>query len=393
MVERKLYKTLKNHLNEKQILVITGLRRVGKSTLLKRLLTESPTKNKLYFDLERIENQRIFNQDSYLEIERTIELMGFDFSQPGVIAIDEIQMVKNIPSILKVLYDDYGTKFIVTGSSSFYLRNHFSESLAGRKNIFELNPLDFEEFLWFKNIETQRIQKEKMQPFLDMYFTQFNALYEEFIQFGGFPEVVLATSNEAKERYLMDILNSHIDLDVRLLGDISFSDLLYQLIRLLANRVGSKIDYTKIGSLTGIPRAKVKEYILLLEHTYLIKRIPPFVNGIDKEITKANKLYFTDTGLLRICGQNSSGALFENVIAQQLSLKGELAYYEKTTGTEIDFILNKEIAFEVKETPTSSDQQTLKRRATPLNLKEMQLIGRRKPLSGYKYFLWGGNIF
>lgn len=125
------------------------------------------------------------------------------------------------------------------------------------------------------------------------------------------------------------------------MGDVSSSDLLYKLILLLANRVGSKLDYSKIASLLGIHRLKVKEYILLLEHTYLIHTIKPFTKGIDKEISKQPKIYFSDTGLLQVCGQTSSGVIFENAIACQLKNLGEVNYYEKSSGSEIDFILDK----------------------------------------------------
>ena len=393
MFTRKIYSILENHLSKKQVTVITGLRRVGKSTALKYLYDKAKTNNKIYLDLERIENQNIFLQNSYKDIERSLELLGFDFSQPGIIGLDEIQMAKNSSSVIKALYDDYGVKFIVTGSSSFYLKNHFSESLAGRKRIFEMYPLDFEEFLQFKDVNTKKIQKEKFKTFLPTYYDLYKPKYEEFIRFGGFPEVVLAENTDDKTAYLKDILNSHIELDVKLLGDVSSSDVLYKLILLLANRVGSKIDYSKIGNLLGINRLKVKEYILLLEYTYLIKTIKPFTKGIDKEITKQPKIFFADTGLLQICGQTSSGAIFENMIAHQLALIGEINFYEKSSGTEIDFILDKKTAVEVKETLSSFDIKSLQKRSKPLELEQNILIGRELAPSGFKDFVWGGNIF
>lgn len=393
MFARKMYPILENHLSQKQVTVITGLRRVGKSTALRYLLNKADIKNKIYIDLERLENQNIFLQNSYKDIERAIELLGFDFAAPGIIAIDEIQMTKNSSSVIKALYDEYGTKFIVTGSSSFYIKNHFSESLAGRKRIFEMNPLDFEEFLWFKEIDTKPIQKERMKTFLPMYYNLYKKWYEEYVLYGGFPEVIIAPNGEDKQAYLKDILNSHIELDVKLLGDVSSSDILYKLILLLANRVGSKLDYTKIASLLGINRMKVKDYILLLEYTYLIRTFTPFTKGIDKEITKQPKLYFSDTGLLQVCGQNSSGAIFENAIANQLYNIGEVNFYEKSSGTEIDFILDKKTAIEVKETPSEFDLKTLERRAKPLELETNFLIGRNVAPSGYGNFIWGGNVF
>lgn len=125
MFTRKIYPVLENHLTKKQVTVITGLRRVGKSTALKHLYNNALTANKIYLDLERIENQNIFLQNSYKDIERSIELLGYDFSQPGIIGLDEIQMAKNSSSVIKALYDEYGVKFIVTGSSSFYLKNRY----------------------------------------------------------------------------------------------------------------------------------------------------------------------------------------------------------------------------------------------------------------------------
>jgi uncharacterized protein len=392
MFVRKIYLELENHMTKKQVTVITGMRRVGKSTALKYLIKQAQTENKVYLDLERIENQNLFAQNSYSDIERSIELLGFDFSKPGIIAIDEIQMSKNSSSVIKSLYDTYGIKFIVTGSSSFYIKNHFSESLAGRKKIFEMFPLDFEEFLIFKNQNPKNLQKEKWKSFLPTFYNLYKPFYEEYIQFGGFPEVVLAETAQEKTDYLKDVLNAQIELDIKLLGDVNSSDDLYKLIFLLANRVGSKVDYSKIGSLLGINRLKVKEYILLLEHTFLIKNIKPFTKGIDKEITKQTKVFFTDTGLLQICGQLSSGSIFENAIASQLCQIGEVNYYEKSSGTEIDFILDKKTAIEAKETPSDFDFKTLQRRAAPLGITHCLLIGRNPSAAAYHDFVWGGNV-
>lgn len=256
-----------------------------------------------------------------------------------------------------------------------------------------MKPLDFEEFVLFKGKKTTQLQKEKWKPFLPTYYNLYKELYEEFIAYGGFPEVVLEEDVTQKTDLLKDILNSHIELDIKLLGDLNASIDLYKLILLLANRVGSKIDYTKIAALLGINRFKVKEYILLLEHTYLICTIAPFTKGIDKEITKSEKIYFTDTGLLNICGKIGSGAMFENAIATQLLQLGKVNYFEKSSGTEIDFIYNDETAIEVKETPSEYDLKTAIKRAKPLKIENAMVIGRNPAPSGYSQFIWGGNVF
>lgn len=393
MIQRKLFSQLEAHLNKKQVTVITGLRRVGKSTALHFLLEKVPHTNKLFLDFERVENRVLFNQQSYAEIERGLEALGLNLSQPAVLAIDEIQLAPNSTSVIKSLYDTFGIKIIATGSSTFYLRNHFSESLAGRKQIFEMWPLDFEEYLWFKGVDTTRLQQESFKNFLPAFYNLWNGYYQDYLSFGGFPEVVLSDSKDDKVSYLKDILNSYIELDIRLLSDFSASENLYKLIRLLANRVGSKIDYTKLAGITGLNRNKVKDYITLLEHTYFIRLVKVFTSGIDKEINKQPKIYFTDTGLLQICGQISSGAVFENSVAAQLAMKGEINYFEKSAGSEIDFILDRKTAFEVKETCTVSDLRSLATRSSLINLNNYHLAGRSLAGSGFDEFIWGGNIF
>ena len=393
MYLRKIYSELEEHLAKKQVTVITGLRRVGKSTALKHLYKVYTSKNKVYLDLERMENRRILQLDNYKHIEQAIEAMGFDFKKPGLIALDEIQTVKNIPSVVKSLYDDYGTKFIVTVSSSFYLKNHFSESLAGRKKIINMFPLDFEEYLDFKAVKKPNFGLQSWKEFNHTFYDLYKSFYDEYIVYGGLPEVALAKNEKDKIDYLKDILQSHIELDIMLLGDMSASDNLYKLILLLANRVGSKLDVSKIATFLGVNRAKVNDYILLLEATYLIRLVRPFTSGKDKEITKAPKLYFTDNGLLNLCGRISSRAQFENMVNNQLSSQGELNYYERATGTEIDFIFNKKIAVEVKEIPIPQDLSQLKVRAEKTGLSETILVGKNDAPKGFNRYLWGGCIF
>lgn len=393
MFQRKTFSLLERHLSKKQVTVITGMRRVGKSTALKYLLGKIEHSNKLYLDFERIENRVLFNEQSYNDIERGLTALGLDLNKPAVLALDEIQLVPNSTSVIKSLYDKYEIKFLVTGSSSFYLKNHFSESLAGRKQIFEMWPLDFQEYLSFKGVDSSRVNNERLSPFLFTFYDLWKGHYQDFIRFGGFPEVVLAETSEDKENYLKDILNAYIELDIRLLSDFSVSDTLYKLILLLANRVGSRLDYSKLSSLIGINRHKIKDYIHLLEYTYIIRTVTPYTGGIDKEISKQPKLYFTDTGLLQACGQVSSGAIFENAIANQLAQLGKIQYFEQSTGTEIDFILDRETAYEVKETCSQSDLNVLKERSKLLGITNSKLIGRHMPESGFKDFMWGGNIY
>lgn len=131
--ERLIYSELSRHLPKRQITVITGLRRTGKTTLIKKLLEDSGIKNKAYFDLERIDNRELFSEKNYENIITALSSRGIDFSKKTLLAIDEVQLLPGITSVIKYLYDNYNIKFIITGSSSYYIKNLFSESLAGRK--------------------------------------------------------------------------------------------------------------------------------------------------------------------------------------------------------------------------------------------------------------------
>lgn len=397
MKEREIYSDLLNHCKKKQVTVITGMRRVGKSTAVKYILQHIGHSNYLYLDCERIEIRVLLNGNNYEVIRRELELLGLDLSKPAVIALDEIQLVENLPSVIKYLYDTYGIKFIVTGSSSYYMKNRFSESLAGRKRIFEMYPLSFKEFLIFKDTAPAHINiaRYAWQPFNHSWYNKYAALYAEYIRFGGFPEVVLEKEHQDKIELLKDIINSYIELDVKLLSDYSVSEDLYKLIRLLASRAGNKVDFTKISSVTGINRQKVATYIQLLEYTYFIYQATPFTKNIDKEISQQTKLYFADTGILNLLAgeQLSSGQVFENAIAMQLKSQGAIQYHQKKTGQEIDFIFNGNTALEVKETPAFYDRQTIERRASAIDISNPFVIGRYLPESGFSDFIWGGNIF
>ena len=107
-----------------------------------------------------MEHRYLFNDANYENIVRSLEIEGLDLSRKAIIAIDEIQLVPNITSVIKYLYDTYDIKFMVTGSSSFYIKNHFTESLAGRKLVFEMTTLSFIEYLRFKEVKVNFPKKD-----------------------------------------------------------------------------------------------------------------------------------------------------------------------------------------------------------------------------------------
>ena len=163
---RNVFSDLQDHLQNKQVTVLTGMRRTGKTTLIKRLMELSTIRQKIYFDLERIDNRELFSEKNYENIVFALTQRGIVFTEKILIAIDEIQLVPNLPSVVKYLYDIYDIKFLLTGSSSYYIKNKFNESLAGRKKIFEVYPLTFNELLTFKGVEFTRIGAFSERPFV-----------------------------------------------------------------------------------------------------------------------------------------------------------------------------------------------------------------------------------
>ncbi|MCD4736667.1 MAG: AAA family ATPase, partial [Bacteroidales bacterium] len=132
------------------MVVLTGMRRTGKTTLLRMVFDKIKSSNKIFLDLDNIINQKLFDEDDFNNIWKKLKPFGIVPDEKAFIFIDEIQSKPEITIILKYLYDHYNIKFFLSGSSSYYLKNLFPESLSGRKVIFELFPLDFEEFLVFK---------------------------------------------------------------------------------------------------------------------------------------------------------------------------------------------------------------------------------------------------
>jgi len=387
---RKIYPELRKHLKNRQITVLTGMRRSGKTTLVEQLLSEIDSKNKLYLDFQRLDNQELFLQKNYDNIIVELAQRGIDAKKKIFLALDEIQLIPEVAGAIKYLYDHYEIKFIVTGSSSYYLKNLFTESLAGRKKIFELFPLDFGEFLNFKKI----IFKENNflnSNFSSVEYERLRAYYEEYIEFGGFPEVVLAQSEGEKKDLLRDIISSYINIDIKSLVDFRKDKNIYELVKMLASRAGTRLDYSKLSRLTGVSRITVNNYVDFFEKTYLLHRTPVFTKNPDREIVKAQKIYFSDNGILNILADLNSGSKFENSIFCQLRQKGNIRYFSLKDGQEIDFIFNDEIALEVKEKPLESDEDSLKEITKKTGLKKYRLIGRHKSPRFEKY-IWGGEI-
>lgn len=387
---RKVYPELLAHAQTPLATVLTGMRRTGKTTLIQQLLSDLPNKNSLYIDLQRPDNRELFEQKNYEAIRESFIAQGLSVNESMIIALDEIQLAPDSASAIKYLQDHHKIKFIATGSSSYYLKNLFSESLSGRKKLFELHPLDFGEFLTFKKIIFSQTDWRK-GVFNILEHHRLSSYYEEYVRFGGFPQVVLAQPESEKRDLLLDIMSSYVNIDIRSLADFSDERNLYALAKLLAGRVGSRVEYTKLSQLIGLSRPTVTNYISFFEKTYLITTVPVYTKSVDREIVKSRKLYFCDTGLANTLSELSSGSQFENTLFNQLARVGQIQYYALKTGHEIDFIVDNTLAIEAKETPVEGDFNHVARMSLSAGVPDFRLIGRHHSPK-FRNYAWAGSI-
>jgi hypothetical protein len=373
LIESEIERNIKNP----KAVVLTGMRRVGKTTLMKKIY-DSLGDNKIWFDFENPLDIKYFEDIDYNDIFENIVRKGnLNKRKKIYVFIDEVQLYPQISKIVKYLIDHKKVKFFLTGSSSYYLKNLFPESLAGRKIVFEMFPLNFEEFLIFKeeNIERyNKIRKQKIIGRLD--YELYDNYYQDYLEWGGFPEGVRESDQKNKESLLKDIFSSYYQHEILQLADFRKNDKIRDLLILLSVRVGSQLDIMKISQELQITRQTVYDYLYFLQATYLIFLISPFSKSVDREVSGTQKIYFCDNGLLKIINSLNQGQLFENAVFNQLKFKGKINFYRKRTGAEIDFIVDKKEAFEVKNTGTEKDIKKLQRIMKLLKISRGQIVSK-----------------
>lgn len=382
MKKRLLFYQLNKHINHKNALVITGMRQVGKTTLMKQLFDRIQNQAKLWFDFDNPLDQKVFEDLEYRNIYQTLQSLARAKKRGRMfVFIDEIQNFPEITKIIKYLIDHYQIKFIVTGSSSFYLKNLFPESLSGRKFLYNLAPLSFQEYLYFKDkISLPQAQKyslkNALKPRTVVEFKGIERYYDDYLNFGGFPEVVVTLEPEIKKEILKNIFTSFFEKDLKILSDYQDIRELRDLILLLVPRIGSMLDVSRLASELGATRVKIYNYLIFLQGVFFIKLLPKFSKSIDRAVAGGKKVFFSDTGLLNIIGQVNQGQLLENAVVNQLALYGDLSFYNKRNTAEIDLILNKKQGFEVKLQGSVYDVDRLAKLAKKIGLDSYFVISR-----------------
>ena len=360
--KRRIVDKIIDYLKSKEVIVIYGARQVGKTFLLKYLI-KNHLKNVFYFDLELPNLLELCNQGAESVFKYLIQ-KGADEKQRVFLVIDEIQYMEDPSKFLKIMHDNYpNIKLLVSGSSTFEIKKKFKESLVGRTVNFELYPLSFEEFLIFKG-KNYKLNKENTKAVND----ELVALAEEYIKFGGYPKIVLEKSEEKKQTYLAQIINTYVRKDIRDIGNIRNISAFNKLVEVIASQSGQLLNALEISNTLKINRETVLEYLDLLENTFMIKRITPFHKNLRSELSKNPKVFFLDTGMMHLLWLKEFpkvilGNTFETFVFLELMKAGKKINFWRTTNKqEVDFIIkDKELyAIKVKYNFQNLDNRSLK---------------------------------
>ncbi|MDP2365714.1 MAG: ATP-binding protein, partial [Ignavibacteria bacterium] len=314
MKKRYLFNDLLKYIDHKNALIITGMRQVGKTTLMKQLyeLVKGP---KLWYDFENPLELLHFENINYDAVYEVLKNEAGAGKERLYVFIDEIQNYPGITKIIKYHIDKYNVKYVVTGSSNYYLKNLFPESLSGRKFLFVLQPLSFSEYLYFidkTNVEIQSKELNFKSSYGLLDYKKYETDYQVYLEYGSFPEVVTTSDSVTKKLILKNIFTSFFEKDIKILSDIKDVRELRDLILMLVPRTGNILDVTKLSNELGVNRVKIYNYLELLQGVFFIKLIPKYSKSIDRTVAGGRKVYFSDTGLLNTIGKVNDGQLFEN---------------------------------------------------------------------------------
>lgn len=349
-IKRSILPKIIESLEEPEITVLVGARQVGK-TYITRLLQKHLEKmsfKSLYINLDIQKDREILSSQ-----ENFISYLNLFFGkEKGYVFIDEVQRLENTGLFLKGIYDSgINHKLVVLGSGSLDIKARIKESLAGRKRVFTITGISFQEFISFKT----DYKYDKPHDLFTINPLKVNPILNEYLKYGGYPKVVLADSTEEKTAQLNEILGSYIEKDINGLLKVEKSDILVNLLTLLASQIGSIVNVSELSNTLGVSGKTIERYLYYLEETYIIKRVRPYFTNIRSEIVKSPVYYFLDLGLrnilLNLTGiapipLSLSGHLFENLILNMISntiigTSSRINFWRSKDGAEVDFVINR----------------------------------------------------
>ncbi len=332
--ERESYLTqLQNVLTNPDIVFLTGLRRVGKSSLMKNFIAQLIQKY-------HVDPKEIFyiSLDLYALDEYTIgeivneyrKIHKLSFSQKIYLFLDEVTSKKAYQQELKNFYDLENMKIFASSSSASLLKDS-NAYLTGRQRTIEVMPLDFNEYLQFKEIRIKRADAHLYESY-----------FEEYMQDGGMPEYVLT----GDVSYLQNLIDNIITKDIIAHYNIRNGQVVKDFYKLLMERSGKLLTFNKLANILEISVDSARRYFHYFEETYLIYSMTKY-GKLNEQLKSAKKIYASDVGLRNVVtGYRDKGAIFENLI--YLKLKNRNPSYLYVDGIELDFITEDGLLIEAK---------------------------------------------
>jgi predicted AAA+ superfamily ATPase len=335
-IETPVYELLKSL---RKAIILYGPRQAGKTTLLlslkARLEADGLVVRYLNCDLE--EEREAADTTSRALVDRLVA--GVD-----AVFIDEIQRLENPGLTIKILVDLHPeVKLLVTGSSTFDLRNRLSDAMTGRYVDFQLYPISLLETLEYSGVGDD--------PALQ--YPTADALIPDLLRYGLYPEIFLQPNPSLKQTLLTRLVESYLFTDILAFQRIRFSRKLVDLARALAYQIGSEVNENELANRLAIDRKTVSKYIDLLEKAYVVTRLPSFARNPRREIGRQSKIYFLDLGIRNaligdfndVSLRPDRGALWENFLIVERyksflnrGLPAGGRFWRSYGGAEVDFI-------------------------------------------------------
>ncbi len=340
--DRDIYKNIQKFIPLKQILAFVGLRRVGKTTLIYKIIEDYINKrfekrNILYFSFDDFKDVEIRNVLTEYENLNDKDLGNEQY----LILFDEIQKLNNWENQLKRIYDTWSNfKIIISGSESLFLRKKSKETLAGRIFEFKIDKLSFKEFLIFK-------EKNNLKPY-GLYKKELLKLLNEFSTSQGFPELINIGEKEIIKKYIKEsIIDKVIYRDIVQLYKIDNISIIDTIIRIFSENPGQIVDITQLAGELNISRQTLSNYLTYLEDSFLIKKLYNFSKSIRKVERKLKKFYpaVISTNLLFAEDILSKSKVFEWLLVSQIEAD---FFWRDPYKNEVDIIKDGSIPIEVK---------------------------------------------
>lgn len=382
-ITRSVFKKALSYLDNDFIISISGVRRAGKSTLLKQIINHLISEKKitppniLFLNLE----DPIFNyyKDEVINLEKIFQdYLKLQNPQGKIyLFLDEIQFFQNWEVFVKAKYEKKGIKIIITGSNSRLLSTELVTLLSGRTLVINVLPFSFNEMLRAREIHAQSVVDILSQKH------RIKSLFDEYLLYGGFPQVVFEQENEIKKDILKNYYQNIFYNDIAPRFEIKKIQLAEKLLYYLLSNVTAPFNYNSLSNIISLTDKTVKEYANYFNQSLLLFWTDRFSPSVAKQMGSAKKIYSIDNGLINAIAFKISenlGPLLENLIAIDLLGKDTPFFYFQTTNKrEVDFFIPEA---EHKLVQVCYDMKTAKTRKREIDalLGAMQETGVKEAL-------------